>query len=492
MRTLFRLVLPGLLVLGMLATATSAGASHNPDRHKNMDLLSTSPTGATNSDLAFWGDRAYVGNYGGFRIFDISDPAHPQMLSSVACDGPQNDVSVWANRILVLSVDRTMAGPQCGAARVAHDDPNGWEGLRIFDVSDPTNPKFLTSVYQDCGSHTNTLYPDRSRGRLLVLVSSYPLRPGPTCGQVNGPRVGRDPLHGVIQVVEIPLAHPERAHELTELPITYPGDPDNRFVWAEHGLSGPGLEPAARACHDIAVYLPQRLVAGACIEQAQLWRLDANGLPDTAHPLWVFDNPKDTDGPGGGDTAADFWHSATFTWDGKIVNFSDESFGDGCPPVSQITDPATGVTSPSDTGRTYFLDRTTGTELSQFMIPRPEAGAYCSTHQGNVALVKDRYLLVQAWYMGGADVIDFTDPTNPQEVAFYDAAPDGPTGSDNWSHYWYQGPRLAGGGLVTYGQDGVHNPPTGRGFEVFHVNLGVSAARSLGHLNPQTQEVSLR
>jgi hypothetical protein len=40
-------------------------------------------------------------------------------------------------------------------------------------------------------------------------------------------------------------------------------------------------------------------------------------------------------------------------------------------------------------------------------------------------------LLVNAWYMGGVDVIDFTNPRAPKEFAFYDMAPSGPTGSDN-------------------------------------------------------------
>jgi hypothetical protein len=89
--------------------------------------------------------------------------------------------------LLVLSVDRTLTGPECGATAAAHDDPKGWAGLRLFDVSDPAAPRLLTGVYQDCGSHTNTLLPDEARNRLLVLNSSYPLRPGPTCGPVRGP-----------------------------------------------------------------------------------------------------------------------------------------------------------------------------------------------------------------------------------------------------------------------------------------------------------------
>ena len=161
---------------------------------------------ATSSDIAFWGNRAYAGNYAGFRIFDITNE-QPTLLADVVCDGAQGDPSVWDRDddgtadLLILSVDRTMTGPQCGAAPAAHDDPNGWEGLRIFDVEDPGNVQQIATVYQDCGSHTNTVIPRPSEDRLLVLNASYPLRPGPTCGPVRGPQAGRDPLHVVVQVV---------------------------------------------------------------------------------------------------------------------------------------------------------------------------------------------------------------------------------------------------------------------------------------------------
>jgi hypothetical protein len=459
-----------------------------------MAIVLDSPTGQVNSDLAFWGDYAYAGNYAGFRIFDVSGHT-PQLVTDFPCFGPQNDVSVWDSDgddvadLLFTSVDRTLTGPQCGATATAHDDPNGWEGIRIFDVSNPSAPTQIGAVYQDCGSHTHTLVPDPGRNRVLLLNSSYPLRPGPTCGPVRGPAAGRDPLHGVVQVVQVPLSNPASASELTELPINYPGDPDNAFDPTEHGL--PPVFHPLRACHDISVFVELGLVAGACAEQAQLWRLDsATMLPDTTSPVWVFDDPSDVDGPGGDDSAVDFWHSATFTWDGKIVNFSDESFGDGCPPVTTITE--SGAPVVSDTGRTHFLDVRSGTRLSTFMIPRPEEGAYCSTQQGNMIPTQGRYLLTQAWYMGGVDIIDFTSVRNPREIAFYDRPPPGPESSDNWSHYWYEQNPKPGSPLRTYGQDGVHNPTTGRGFQVFDSDVGVGRRAGLDHLNPQTQEFLIR
>ena len=39
-------------------------------------------THVTSSDIAFFGDLAYVGDYGGFRIFDISQPT-PKLVSEL-------------------------------------------------------------------------------------------------------------------------------------------------------------------------------------------------------------------------------------------------------------------------------------------------------------------------------------------------------------------------------------------------------------------------
>src|SRR5918997_5972354 len=103
-------------------------------------------TQVTSSDIAFWGDLAYVGDYGGFRIFDISKPK-PKLVSNARCYGPQGDPSVFDRDgdgkadTLVLSVDSVLAGPECGAGPVSKDATTGrypvgaWEGVRIFDVS---------------------------------------------------------------------------------------------------------------------------------------------------------------------------------------------------------------------------------------------------------------------------------------------------------------------------------------------------------------------
>jgi hypothetical protein len=485
------------------ALAAPASASRPDAQNMSLEYFDSNPDFIT-SDIAFWGDTAFVGNYGGVRTYDLSDPANPERLADFSCFGPQNDPSVWDTDgngeadLLVQSVDLTLEGPQCGAPQSLHpdgtrhdEDPDGWEGIRLFDVSDPANPVFLRAIYQDCGSHTNTLYPDLERNRLVVLNSSYPLRAGPTCGISHDgtdmtqnlanpfdsdPGSPADPFHGVIQTVIIPLAgdaasSAAAAFEGPQLPINYPGDPDNVFDPAEHDAAGLGK---LRACHDIAVFLPDKLVAAACAEQSQLWRIGADGLPDTANPIWVFDEKQ-----------IDFHHSATFTWDGKVVNFIDESFGVGCPTVTR------GV---GQTGRMYFVDTETGEKFSEFRLNRsqqPETPDYCSAHLGaNVVASDNKYLLVNAWYTGGVDVIDFTNPRKPTEVAYYDV--DG----DEWSAYWYEqvGSDLTGP-LNIFGTHGVEHVAHGegleqfaRGFESFLADVAANRI-ALDHLNPQVQEV---
>jgi hypothetical protein len=152
-------------------------------------------THVTSSDIAFWGNLAYVGDYGGFRIFDISR-TEPVPVADERCYGPQADPSVFdRNRdgradTLVLSVDSVLEGSACGQLGATKDatgnyDPDGWEGIRIFDISNPADPHQIATVYQDCGSHTNTLLPAPGGKSVYVLNSSYPLGDRPTCGPLG-------------------------------------------------------------------------------------------------------------------------------------------------------------------------------------------------------------------------------------------------------------------------------------------------------------------
>ena len=360
----------GVLLLAAVASGVFAGSAFaqiTTDQSRRMSEIFTSPNQATNSDFAFWGKHVFSGYYtgdtgfpagtpsrGGVRIFDISNPASPRLVRDFACDANQNDPILWDRNgngvadLLLVAVDRTMANPNCGAPRSAHDDRNGWEGVRIFTMSDnPANPfQTITPVkmqYTDCGAHTITAWTgfaeDRTNPRLIVYVPSYPLRAGPTCGQANfnnvtnpydPDKVVNDPLHRQIQVLSVPLNNPAATTEIAAPRISYPGDPDGRQDWTEKGLTG--LEPAAVACHDIVVHMEHNLAGGACAEQGQVWEIDPDtGIPDTENPMMVGDDEVSSGGRGQFPGAVDFFHSVMFNNDGTVVNWVDESFGSRLP-----------------------------------------------------------------------------------------------------------------------------------------------------------------
>lgn len=510
-----------LVVLALGVLATPAAATHNPDQHFNIDELFTSPNAKTNSDFAFWGNHAFSGYYtgdanpsAGVRIFDISNPASPRLVKDLQCDGLQADPIVWDRNgngvadLLLLAVDRTMASPECGAARTAHDNPTGWEGVRVFEMSDnPANP-FATitqvkAVYTDCGAHTITAWPGMvDQGKLLVYVSSYPLRPGPTCGDTEylntanpydgDPGSPNNPLHGVIQVLEVPLNNLAASREIAQPTVSYPGDPDAKIDWCERNLCAPGvLEPAAVACHDIAVHMMHNIAGAACAEQGQVWEIGPDGIPDTQNPMMVGDDEVSSGGTGDIPGAVDFFHSVMFNNDGTVVNWVDESFGTGCPTMttwqSRPWNPAGGT---HKTGKMFFSDMETGAFLSEFHVGdlRPSAapGEYCSAHMGMAVMGINRDLLVNAWYTGGVDVIDFSKPTELKEIAYYDPLQN----SGTWSAYPYTGPLFTTGpGIPVYASDGVTNNALAKGMVVYRaIAPKPGASKLLDHLNPQTME----
>jgi hypothetical protein len=101
------------------------------------------------------------------------------------------------NGELVCSQNRASDTSACGPVR--ERTLVCFEGIRIFDLTDPAHPVYLKAVYTDCGSHTHTLIPDLPNNRLLIYVSSYPGSSGRRC-----PTPFRK-----FSIVQVPLDAPE-------------------------------------------------------------------------------------------------------------------------------------------------------------------------------------------------------------------------------------------------------------------------------------------
>ena len=352
----------------------------------NMHLLSTAEhRGGVNSDLAFKGTVAFAGHYGGFRVIDLADPGTPVELADVHCNGPQGDVTVHGD-LLFLSVDTPQSTEGCeGSRNVTATTEGAFEGVRVFDISDPASPVFLKGVRTDCGSHTNTLVPGAG-GTAYLYVASYPLSKsglGPDC-QAPFERIS------VIQVDGDDAAAGRGARVVAEPTIK------GIEMFGEQFDAEPFF-----ACHDISVLSPRKTAAAACLSQGQLW-----DISDPLKPVVTADI----------DTAdVDIWHSAAFTPDGEYVTFGDEYFGPAKEPFGalwtyEVADPSTA--------------------LSHYRIPRDEPSTY---HNFNYVPLADRYVLVASAYGSGTSVVDLTDPAAPREIGYYDMQ------SNAWSTYWYNG-----------------------------------------------------
>jgi len=482
-----------LAVTGLVAllVGASPAAAHDPEGEHaqesatfgpdlmspNMRLLANLPlrnrpenVSVAGSDLAFWGDRAYAGNYGGFRILDVSRPANPRELADVRCFGPQNDVSVWRNRLLFLSVDAPQTTEECEGSRTTTwaQTPDAFEGIRIFDVSDPRDPELVGAVHTDCGSHTHTLVPDLANGRLLIYVSSYMLgatAEGPDCPL---PTPEQPVSHDKISIVEVPLDRPQDAEVINEPrmdpsgEVCTPSTSNPRFPSDQSYICDPENDEsrpfASRGCHDIQVFLDRNLAACSALAEGQLWDISDREQPRL---LKRVDNPN-----------VEFFHNAVFTWDGRLVVFSDEAGGGGEPWCREGDPDTVGA-------NWYFPVAGDGAEaVGHYKIPRTTTGT-CTAHNGNIVPVAGRYLHVQAWYAGGTSVSDFTDPAQPREIAYFVAGDPNPddtvaTASDAWSSYWYR--RF------------IHVNDINRGYDALYFrDPARRQAPRLAYDNPQTQ-----
>ncbi|MGW5847576.1 LVIVD repeat-containing protein [Streptomyces sp. NPDC055254] len=371
------------------------------------NIPSTNPA-VINSDLAFQGRYAYAGSYNGFTIYDIGNPKAPKTVTEVLCPGGQNDISVLGD-LLFLSTDSSRSDDSCTSVSQPATEKSSWEGIKIFDIKDKKNPKYIKSVETACGSHTHTLVPD---GRdIYVYVASYsPNEAFPDCR----------PPHDGISVVKVPKKNPTDA-AVVAFPILFPdgGNPG--------APTNPGVSKTT-GCHDITVLPSKNLAAGACMGDGILFDISRPEQPR------VIDRVQDNKNFA-------FWHSATFNERADKVVFTDELGGGGGATCNEATGPERGADGIYDiTGRG---DQRKLAFRSYFKIPRHQADSEnCVAHNGSLVPVGGgRDIMVQAWYQGGISVWEFTDSDRPREIGYFERGPvsDQLGLGGSWSAYYYNG-----------------------------------------------------
>jgi hypothetical protein len=487
--------------VGLKAGMTDAG-----EAIWNLRLVSNTPSpvpfaGVTNSDLSFTGRYAIQGNYNGFQIWDITNPAQPVLTDGYLCPASQSDVSVYRN-LLFVSGEGLGGRVDCGVEGVPDTvSQDRLRGIRIFDIGDIAHPKYIANVQTCRGSHTHTVVedPNDTRNVYIYVSGSAPIRsPSELPGCVAAPP-DEDPNSALfrIEVIRVPLAHPEQA-SIVSSPRIF----QDLSAPPRHGDAPEDVAAAAKAAAEARarggytatvdgreIVLPPRFIDpmldsivtarqgtgaptgadSAALREALpgiIARLigespsRGNGPrpgPTQCHDITVYPAIGLAGGACGGygllldirdvvnpkrmgavaDSNFSFWHSATFNNDGTKVLFSDEWGGGGQPRCRATDKPEWGADA------IFTLENGRMTFRSYYKLPAAQTSfENCVAHNGSLIPVPGRDIMVQGWYQGGISVIDWTDAAHPREIAFFDRGPMDSTRmvmAGSWSAYWYNG-----------------------------------------------------
>jgi len=380
------------------------------------------------SDMAFRDDLLVTGSYHGFNMYQIDEEGLPTLMTSVVCPGGQGDVSIVGD-LLIYSVEQTRGRLDCGLEGVTTDaSPERFRGLRIFDISDLSRPMQVGAVQTCRGSHTHSVVagptPD---GKILVYNSGTgSVREEEELDQCieDIPGDDRTALFR-IDVIEIPVNAPSQS-SIIDSPAVF-ADPETGVLaglWrgGDHGDDSQETNITDQ-CHDITVFPSANLAAGACSGNGILFDISDPSKPERIDVVT--------------DTGFAYWHSATFNNEGTKVLFTDE-WGGGGRARCRAWDPLNwGADAIYDIVDEKLEFR------SHYKMPAPQLETEnCVAHNGSIVPVPGRDIFVQAWYQGGISVIDFTDSSNPLEIAYFDRGPileDELITGGYWSVYYYEG-----------------------------------------------------
>jgi len=467
----------------------------------NMRLVSNNPSpspfdSSTNSDLAFYKNYVIQGSYDGYQVWDITTPGHPTMKKLYYCPASQSDVSVFKN-LLFVSGEGTGGRLDCSSAGV-HDSVSHdrLRGIRIFDITDIGNPKYIANVQTCRGSHTHTVVVDpNDADNVYVYISgSAPVRsPTELSGCVRqSPDSNPNSSLFRIEVIKVPLAAPQQAaivssprifDSLAAPPTHSEAQQDiveakrqadsarahGGFVvtlfGAERPLGARFTTPlldsivAARGGTGTPTAADSQALRGS-IQGILDRRFGLNRVrtgPNQCHDITVYPAIGLAGGACGGygllldihdpahprrigavsDSNFSYWHSATFNNDGTQILFTDEWGGGGQPKCRDFDKPQWGADA------LFTLQNGQMKFQSYYKMLAPQTPfENCVAHNGSLIPVPGRDIMVQSWYQGGISMFDWTDPAHPKEIAFFDRGPVDGTQMGNagtWSAYWYNG-----------------------------------------------------
>lgn len=374
-------IIAALLVAALVHPAT-AGAI----KSKNVKPVADVPYWG-GSHLSFDGNYAYAGNWdgrgekpkvGGVRIMDLRGT--PRQVGFFKCPGDDVDAQPVKPGLVAVGHHASKCNPP--------DENEDHDGVYLLDVSNAKRPKMLGSINMPM----MVAGVARSAG-MVHSITPYPRKP------LVYTNAGGLPSNGLLLTHMIDVSNP-----------------------AKPKIVGSFRPPGAPSgCHDFSFHFDKRGKFGICagFGGTQIWDVSDPLAPQVVSTIY---NPL-----------IQFSHYAVASPDGKILAINDENItANDC--VEQET----------PTGAVWFYDISdikSPKLLSYFSPPRGNTGSpfgsfwfgggTCTSHDFSWI---DNDTLVVPWYTGGFNVISVKDPSNPEEIAFYQ-----PDGGDMWSAHYYDG-----------------------------------------------------
>src|SRR4051794_39824632 len=428
------LVVPALVSAQSYPSAADPRSGLKPGRldagtaASNMRLVSFTPKPAQfdttrgltfiNSDLAFGTHYVYQGNFAGFTVWDVSNPAKPVVASVVECITSQGDPSI-VGHLLFLSAEGAGNRNDCGKGGV--QDPKAhMTGVRIYDVSNPHAPKLIKNVQTCKGSHTHTVIPSPTDPNIIYLYVSGQQAARPET-ELAGCKNGTDPADPTnslfqLDIIKVPLDHPEQAQVIPGARIftglggggeckqfCAPADPRQQAAGRTRPAPDPAMPTTPRNCHDVTAYPAMNLLAASCSTHSIVVDISNPEKPVRLDALTDTNNFQGR-------------HTAAFSNDGKKLIQTDE-WGGGTGPMCQAS-------SMIELGGNTVItldEKKKQTQRAYFKLPSAQAAEEnCVSHNGGIIPVPGRDLYVQGWYQGGIDIMDFTNPDSATEIGYFD------------------------------------------------------------------------
>jgi len=354
---------------------------------------------STGGHVMVEGGRLYVGAYGlGFRMFDISDPEKPALIGAYLPGKRADavpDAAVFDGRHIAAlnGTNRAVLSTSDGT------NPNT-NKTEFLDVTDPANPTLLWEF--NGPTHGEAHNGDIVDARRLWLPSGgsgtnglriYDLSPvlatpaaAPVSLLANGTVNGRNP-------VDLWAASPHRGERPIGSPFTHTHDIS---VYVDHPVQQADGSVALR---DIALLAEGGSYANNAGDTGSLFIID---VTDPRNPVvlnrWLHAR-------GEGHHPIRYHHEAQFLdGDPSVILVTDEDLHNGCGDAGGIT--AIRV-SPTLTGEPE--------ELSEWFIPADTPAPVCSVH----VFSSNGSLVFLGSYNAGLQVVDYSDPTNPVQAAYY-------------------------------------------------------------------------